>query len=73
MKPETQIVALALIVFAAVLLFFIFREVVLWYFKINKLIQIKQAELALLAKQYENSGGELTELEKTEIQKALQK
>jgi hypothetical protein len=70
MKPETLTLIYVVGAFA---LFFIMREILLWYFKINKLIQIKQAELALMAKQYENDGGHLTELEKTEIEKALQK
>lgn len=70
MKTETLVL---IYIVGAFILFFVLREIVLWYFKINKLIQIKQAELALMAKQYENAGGDLTEQEKTAIELALQK
>lgn len=68
MKTETLIVA---IVAAFIVVFIISREFTLWYFKINKTIKIKQAQLALMAKQYEQAGGILTEEEKSAIEKAL--
>lgn len=64
---------LILYIGVSILLFFILREIVLWYFKINKQIQIDQAKLALMAKQYEQAGGILTDEEKAAIEKALEK
>lgn len=68
MKTETLIVA---IVLAFIVIFIISREFTLWYFKINKMIKIKQAQLLLMKKQYLAGGGNLTDSEHREIEKAI--
>lgn len=50
---------LIIIVLAIVIVFIFIRELVCWYFKINKKIKLQQAMLETLLKMYERDGGEV--------------
>jgi uncharacterized membrane protein len=66
-SPLVLILA-AVFIFA---IFLLFREINLWYFKINKMIKKQTAILFMLTKIYENNSGVLSEKEQEEINKTL--
>jgi len=53
--PDPTMAIIALI--AIILIFFLIRELVLWYYKINKRVKLQQLTLETLLKIYEQNGG----------------